>query len=358
MPTETLERPPPTDGPDPDPPPTGPTVAAGRVLLVGLIGLVLAALLNADSLVAQAERKPFGWSRDVSLMVWEPVQRTSHFLSLNRPRQWIDDRTGRSQSRGDEGFEFPPVDAGEPDTAAPGEAEPPDAPPATEPPPPDPDLRTPTPDDPLRIWVGGDSMSQVFGQSLVAFAGESDVLTSSLDYRISTGLTRPDYFNWPAHLAAELDRLDPEALVIMFGANDAQGLETDDGQVFALLSDEWIAEYRRRVAGTMDLLQDPDGERIVYWVGQPAMRSGDFDRRIRGLNTIYREEAESRPWVVYVDSHAMFSNDAGEYEAFLPGLDGRVQDLRQGDGIHLSRAGGDLLARTVLDMVEAEAGID
>lgn len=200
-------------------------------------------------------------------------------------------------------------------------------------------------------------MSQVFGQSLVGFVGETDLITSELDYRISTGLTRPDYFNWPAHLAAELERLDPEAVVIMFGANDAQGLETDDGQVFGVLTEGWIEEYQRRVAGTMDLLRDPDGERIVYWVGQPIMRSAGFSERMAGLNAIYREEADTRPWVRYVDSYSLFADDAGQYEAFLPGVDGQVQDLRQGDGIHLSRAGGDLLARRVLDLVEADAGL-
>lgn len=339
-------------------PPTGPTVPAGRVLAIGLIGLVLGALLNADSLVAQAERKPFGWSRDLSLAVWQPVQSVSHTLSLNRPREWVDSMTGRSLGP-DEGFEFPPPigdDAAPPDDdAAPGNgSEQPDPPPTTEPPP-DPELRTPTSEDPLRVWVGGDSMSQVFGESLVADIGETDLMTSTLDYRISTGLTRPDYFNWPAHLATEMDRLDVEAVVIMFGANDAQGLETDDGEVFEVLTDGWSAEYRRRVAGTMDLLQ-AEG-RVVYWVGQPNMRSGGFARNMAGLNEIYRSEAESRPWVRYVDSYELFSNDAGSYEAFLPGLDGRVQDLRQDDGIHLSRAGGDLLSRRVLDLIEADADL-
>jgi uncharacterized protein len=338
-------------------------VPAGRVLLVGVIGLVLGALLNADSLVAQAERKPFGWPRDLSLMVWHPVQDLSHVLSLNRPRQWIDDLTNRSTSNPDPGFEFPPQAAGG-DGAAPTTtvADPEAAPTTTSSTttttvPPAPELRTPTAEAPLRVWVGGDSMSQVFGQSLVAFIGETDLMTSTHDYRISTGLTRPDYFNWPAHLVAELDRLDPEALVIMFGANDAQGIETPDGDIYQPLEAGWVAEYRRRVAGTMDLLRDPDGDRIVYWVGQPIMRSAGFSERMAGLNAVYRDEAESRPWVRYVDSYSMFSNSAGQYEAFLPGLDGRVQDLRQGDGIHLYRAGGDVLARRVLDLIEADASL-
>lgn len=351
------------------PPPKGSTVPAGRVLLIALIGMVLGALLNADSLVTQAERKPFGWPRDLSLAVWEPVRDVSHLLALNRPRDWVDDVTGRASAESADDFEFPAPADGDPDagdgdggegdgtTTTEPDAEPATTTTTTTTTPPAPQLRTPTAAAPLRVWVGGDSMSQVFGQSLVAFIGETDLMQSTLDYRISTGLTRPDFFNWPAHLHGEVDRLDPEAVVIMFGANDAQGLETEDGQVFQPLEQGWIDEYRRRVAGTMDLLRDPDSERLVYWVGQPIMRSGNFSTRMAGLNAIYQEEAASRPWVTYVDSYSMFANDAGAYEAFLPGVDGTVQDLRQGDGIHLSRAGGDLLARHVLDLIEADANL-
>ena len=318
----------------------GATVPAGRVLLVVLIGLVLGALLNADSLVERAERKPFGWSRSLSLAIWNPTQTISHALALDRPRAWVDDLTGRTG-------ELPPGPTAGLVT--------PDEPTATTMPPPaqEPQLRTPTTAAPLRVWVGGDSMSQVFGQSLISSVSDTDLMVATLDYRISTGLTRPDFFNWPAHLSVEAERLDPEALVIMFGANDAQGLQNDDGEVFALLSDGWIAQYRLRVAATMDLLHDAD--RVVYWVGQPIMRSSSFSERMAGLNAIYRDEAESRHWVRYIDSYALFANDSGSYEAFLPGPDGRVQDLRQGDGVHLSRAGGDLLANRVLELIERDA---
>lgn len=325
-------------GAEPDDGP-GETVPAGRVLVVGFVGLLLAALLNADSLVERAESKPFGWGRDVSLAIWHPIQDVSHLLRLDVPREAVDRAIGRADD-GDDDFEFP-VETADPAPTA-----------TTTTVPPEPELRTPTATDPLRVWIGGDSMSQVFGQSLVTMAADTGVMEPTLDYRISTGLTRPDYFNWPAHLDREVLPEDPEAVVIMFGANDAQGMEVD-GAVYQTLDEDWTAEYRRRVAGTMDLLR---GEgRIVYWVGQPIMRDGDFSARMEGLNEIYRTEAASRPWVRYVDAWSLFADGSGSYSAFLPGLDGTVQDMRQGDGIHLSRAGGDVLARAVLDLIEADA---
>ena len=54
----------------------------------------------------------------------------------------------------------------------------------------------------------------------------------------------------------------------------------------------------------------------------------------------------------------MFSNSNGEYEAFLPALDGEIRNLRQQDGTHLSRAGGDVLADAVLDLLRDYIDID
>ena len=61
-----------------------------------------------------------------------------------------------------------------------------------------------------------------------ALAGFGDV-TTYLDGRIDTGLTRPDYFNWPAELQVDLANQQPQLVVVMIGANDPQGLVTPDG---------------------------------------------------------------------------------------------------------------------------------
>ena len=46
---------------------------------------------------------------------------------------------------------------------------------------------------------------------------------------MASGLTRPDYYDWPAALAADLEATDPEVVVAVFGVNDAQGIVLPDG---------------------------------------------------------------------------------------------------------------------------------
>lgn len=331
---------------------------AGRVLQVMLLALCLGALLNADSMVQRAERRDFGWRRDVSVWTWERVADVSHLLSLDRPRRGLDAALGRDEST--ERFVLP---------ATPGSPSPvPGVVPSNGNQPvdttttttlPTPELRAPTAESPLRTWVGGDSMAQTMGISLSRAMGATALFDTTLDYRISTGLTRPDYFDWPGELDRVVREQDPELLVVIFGANDSQGIQMDDGRVFERNSPDWLAEYRRRVAGTMDLLRDAEGDRLVIWLGQPPMREPGFNERMAYLNNIYSEEAARRPWVRYFDTWAFFSDANGTYAPQLSAADGTVQDLRQGDGIHLSTPGGDRLAWAVLaalgDLVDLSA---
>ncbi len=364
---------------------------AGRVLLAGAFALVLAALLNADALVRDAEQKPFGRSRDVSLAVWRPVQSVSHALGLSWPRRWADEALGRDvgdgevlevvlaspeevsstsgDSSGSGGIEpgAQPPDPAVPApttveaSGGPGEglsSDPGSSPPTptSAPPAPDPVVRAvPTAEAPLRLWVGGDSISQVFGESLVRMASQTGVIAPELDYRISSGLTRPDYFNWPVHLVDVLSD-GPDVVVIIFGANDAQGMELSNG-VFQPFEDEWVAEYTSRVAAVMDQLA-ADPERIVIWVGQPRMRSDKFDARMQRLNEIYRAQASLRDNIHFLDTVPLFSDADGRYNAFLTGVDGEVHNMRQQDGTHLSRPGGDLLARAILDLLGTIVDLD
>lgn len=314
---------------------------AWRPVAVALITLVLAALLNAEELLHTAESQPLGWKRDVVVDLASVIADVADTTRLDRPRRWAETAIGDGEAEGRSSDPVVPVTTTlvPESTTVPGDG----ATTATVP-----ELRRPTADAPLRVWIVGDSMMQVVGQSLVNQAADSGVIDTDLEFRISTGLTRPDYFDWPARLAAIVAEDDPEAMIVMFGANDAQGMALPDGpEQFG--TDVWLAEYRRRTAEVMAQLST--GGRRIYWVGQPVMRSDSFSARMVALNDIYRSEAARVPDVTYVDSWTLFAVD-GEYAAYID--DGGPTLMRHGDGIHLTRAGGDRLARTVLGAIRAD----
>jgi hypothetical protein len=304
---------------------------AGQLLVVMLSALLLAALVNADAMVERAERKPLGPDRDRSLLIWHPVQDIAHVTQLHRVRALGDLLVGDDDDGGDLVSAVPVAD-GSPARAV------------------RPELRYPTPADPLRVYIGGDSVVRDAGESFLRLAAEDPRLRTALHYEIATGLSRPDYYDWPAALAGDAEALRPEIALIMFGGNDAQGIVGPDGEVFPTVdSAGWRAEYGRRVGAVMDELQAED--RLVLWIGQPPMRDGGFARRIEVINEVVAAEVEDRPWVTFVDTAEILGGPDGGYVDRLPGID---EDLRQGDGIHLSRAGADLLARHLLDLIDDE----
>jgi hypothetical protein len=196
---------------------------------------------------------------------------------------------------------------------------------------------------------------KILGEAMVRQAGESGLFDATHEPQLQSGLTRPDYFDWPR----ELDRIAKhetsyEVVVVMFGANDAQGIVEANGTVHQDAGTPgWQAEYRRRVAGVMDILK-ADG-RMVAWVGQPIMRSDELSAHMEMMNAIYRDEASKRPWVKYIDLWPLFADADGEYDAYIVDDDGETKLMRHPDGVHFVRDGGERAARYVYEEILEEA---
>jgi hypothetical protein len=318
-----------------------------RPFVIAVAALVLAALLNADELRRTAERQPVGREREVLIDLAAIPEEVADASRLNRPRRWAESLLG-TDDLGAVSIEHP----------APPPIRPPTRPeaPVTDPVASStttsstvPERRTPTASAPLQVAVIGDSMMQVLGQSIVNGAAGDDRVETTLEYRVSTGLTRPDYFDWPGRIQDLLAAGPVDAVVVMYGANDAQGMVLPSGsEPFG--TQLWLDEYRHRVGWVMDALVAGGAE--TYWVGQPVMRSASFSERMALLNEIYASEAASRSSVTYVDAWTVLSVD-GEYAARIDDGGGPVE-IRQADGIHLSRAGGDRVAAVVLDALRAD----
>jgi hypothetical protein len=325
------------------------TMWAGDVVIVVVVSLVLAAVLNADSLLRRAEQKPFGDERDFWVGVWEPVQTVSDGLLLNRPRQALDEileRDSADSSDRVQGMVVLGTDGTPPPLPGASEqAEPTPAAPAG--------LRVPSAEDPLRIWVGGDSIAEHIAESLARIADDTGQMTTEINAQIATGLTRPDYFDWPAELSAVVGReAPPDVLIVMFGGNDNQGMPTPLGDVYRFPSPGWREEYRQRVGALLDSLTAPD--RLVIWMGLPPMRDDAFSEEMQYIDSVYREEVQKRPGVVYLDLWELFGQGRGEYTPYFEGLSGEVELMREPDGMHVSREGGDLVAQMILDRINAE----
>lgn len=309
--------------------------------MVSLVGLLIALLLNAPGLHKSAAIQPEGWERDVALGVTGPLASVSAALLLDRPRRALKAALGRSEDD-------------EVDTAVTGGApQTPRAPSATP--------RTPPkrerfgPKKKLRVWIAGDSLVVVPGESVlreVAGNGAFDA-SAAIEGRIATGLERPDVFNWFKHIRDVMAEEKPHAVVVMFGGNDDHGFMTgipEGRDVGTFGSPTWRAEYRRRVATVMDTVTSEGG--YLVWVGLPVSRSAEQTLRYDVINTIVQTEAAKRKRLVaYLDTYFFFAGDDGGYAQYIENDTGKLVKMRADDGVHFERAAGDLIADKVLEQL-------
>ncbi len=316
---------------------------AASALVAILVAMALGALFNAPAMKKTALELPFGGERSFRLAVLDPLAAVSHWLFLDRPAKLTAGLLGKP----DPGPTAAPAVAETTPTPEPSRTGPPKPPPGERP------VRTPYKGHPMHLYIAGDSMMGLPGMALVNLSNKTRLIKPLLDYKISSGLSRPDFYNWPAQLEAQVKKFDAGAVAVMFGANDNQAVQTASGKVYQFETAGWKKEYRRRVADVIRLLFDSGAKRI-YWLGQPIMPDATYNRHIKVLNEIYRSEAEKVPGVEYIDAYKLFSNASGAYAQYLRDAGGEMQKVREADGEHLTYAGGLRLAEAVIAAIKKE----
>lgn len=309
--------------------------SAGSAIVVSFVGLGIALLLNAPGLHKSATIQPEGWKRDLALAVTGPLESLSSTLLLDRPRRTLKAALGRSDDDEiDTAVAAPP-----PKPATPSTAEPPQR-------------LTFTPSRKLGLWIAGDSLVIVPGESLLrAIAGNRAITTvGPIDGRIASGLERPDVFNWFTHVQEVMQKEKPRAVVVMFGGNDDHNLMTgvaEGREVGTFGSPAWRAEYRRRVAAIMDAVTQRGA--YLVWIGLPISRDADQTLRFDVINAIVQTEAAKRKRnVAYLDTYFFFAGEDGGYAQYIEDAAGKLVKMRAEDGVHFERPAGDLIADKVV----------
>jgi hypothetical protein len=201
-----------------------------------------------------------------------------------------------------------------------------------------------TPNDPLELWVGGDSLAGSLGPELGKLAGATGVVQPYFDSRVSSGLFDPGFFDWPDHAATEMTRLSPDVAVFIIGAND-----------WAAVSGDWKDAYTAKVDSMMKTLVGSG--RTVYWLGSPTLQDEKMDQAVVQVNAVQQEVAKRYPQVHYVDTYKLFSDADGAFAYNLLDENGTLTTMRAGDGVHLTIDGADYLARQVYKLVDAQCGV-
>jgi hypothetical protein len=318
------------------------STAAGRGVVVLFAGLLLAAVLQAEGLRKQAEIQPAGFQRDLALEVTRPLLRVSRALHLTTPRHELLVAIGRGNEDTIDSqvhLTLPPPAGPLPQPRHPRTHVPPKP--------------TFTAAKPLRIWVAGDSLAEIPGQALERVSNPA-LKVVGVESRLSTGLARPDLYNWFTRIQDAPAQLAPRVAVFSFGADDAHDFMAgvpDGKTVGPLGSPSWTAEYRRRVEGVTREL-NAKGVHVV-WLGLPIPDGPGFKKSFPIVNRILESVVAAHPkTATYVDTWHILADAHGRYAPYLR-VHGKLTLMRLPDGVHYTAAAGDLIAQQVLKQLGA-----
>lgn len=199
---------------------------------------------------------------------------------------------------------------------------------------------TPFPDnEKYRVVVLGDSLADGVWAGLVQALADDPAVEVIKTSEAGNGLTRSDGA-WDTIVAALSPAETPNIAVAVFGIADRRSLRIEGSKV-EVGSEAWIVEYGRRVDALLKALKRRGA--AVYWIGLPIMRGPNTRRDTEIMNNIFRERALLNG-TKFISTWDGFADASGNYTDYGPDLTGKVRQLREEDGVHLTLRGYEKLA--------------
>jgi len=212
---------------------------------------------------------------------------------------------------------------------------------------------------PFRILIMGDSFMAVGGglgdpieRTMLAYQG----VTVSRFGRVSSGLTNSDYFNWNTNAETLINQFNPNVAIVMFGANDGQGIVSSAGYPIKYGYPGWNEEYTERVKYFIDILEK--NNITTFWIGLPIMRDAYFCSKMANLNSIYEAEIKNHTNTYFISTWESLADANGKYTAYMKDANGKAKLIRASDGIHLQYYAGYLLSDQIILRMQEVLALD
>lgn len=197
---------------------------------------------------------------------------------------------------------------------------------------------------PIRILLTGDSLMEALGpQMQKSLAGYENITLIPIGKR-STGLSRPDFYNWPQVLEENLRQHRPHIVVMWVGTNDPQGIYGKKG-LGEPCSKEWLKAYTYKLMEIAGLCQKHHA-RLIF-MGPPVMDEEPLNTQLLKITDIMRRTCKHYK-LGFIDTRPLLADKQGKYvhRATMP--DGKVKDIRWKDRVHITGDGNILIMKKLL----------
>ncbi|QSQ24183.1 DUF459 domain-containing protein [Pyxidicoccus parkwayensis] len=207
------------------------------------------------------------------------------------------------------------------------------------------------------LLLGDSLIATGFGEYLQARLEAHPHIRTARRAKSSTGLARPDFFDWMTVGQEEVARHQPDVVVVILGGNDGQSLkDAKGGKPIHWGRPEWQEAYRKRLEDFVSVLSAP-GRKIV-WLELPATGRKRFEQKLELIRGLQREVVASHQDALHLETRPFFTDAKGHalVQARVEGFR-KPMRLRMEDGVHFTVAGGRYFANKVYPEVLGLLGL-
>lgn len=197
------------------------------------------------------------------------------------------------------------------------------------------------------LFIGDSVMFDLGIQLQYTLKKKYNISDTKIDYKVSTGLNRIDYYDWYARTRQILNNYQPDVVIILFGANDPQNIIDSQGKARAVLTKEWQKAYQERVEKYAKIL-DASSVRKVYWVGQSIPNKSLYLKAFPVMNEIYKNASKSSAKIEFISAWDRFA-EAGKLVPVVADKSGKRGYVKVNDGVHFTSHGAKIISDLIVD---------
>lgn len=198
------------------------------------------------------------------------------------------------------------------------------------------------------LVVGASSIQFAIGTELERRLPTYDGVSVRRFGQLATGLSRPDFFDWPKKIDTLSKRFKPDLIIANFGGNGAQPIHPGTADEARFKTEAWDVEYGKKVQEVVDVANKHRAD--IAFLGMPNMRKERFAAKMRYLNRVQEAAAQSAG-ALWIDTWAMSSTPDGKYRKSIQ-LGKKRGLMRTSDGVHYRKLGARFVIDNVMQILE------
>ena len=202
------------------------------------------------------------------------------------------------------------------------------------------------------LFIGDSVMLDLGTQLQYTLKEKYNIADTKLDYKVSSGLNRIDYYDWYARTRELINDYQPDVIIVLFGGNDTQDINDYQGKYREIMTKEWQKAYQERVDKYAELLKYSSVQK-VYWVGQSISNKSFYLNQFPVMNDIYKKASKVSGRIQFISTWDTFA-EGGQFTPVVADKSGKRGYVKVNDGLHFTSHGAQIISDLIIDKMATD----